>query len=48
MGQALGLVVRPLTESWAERTMLVCVKKERASNSSVAKLVDYLVTARAA
>ena len=48
MGHALGLVVRPLTESWAERTMLVCVKKERASNSSVAKLVDYLVTARAA
>lgn len=48
MGHALGLVVRPLTELWAERTMLVCVKKERAGNSSVAKLVDYLVTARAA
>lgn len=47
MGQALGLVVRPLTESWAERTMLVCVKKERAGNSSVMKLVDYLVAARA-
>lgn len=48
MGHALGLVVRPLTESWAERTMLVCVKKERSGNSSVAKLVDYLVAARAA
>ncbi|GAC1603844.1 MAG: LysR family transcriptional regulator [Ramlibacter sp.] len=47
MGQALGLVVRPLAEPWAERTMLVCVKKERAGNSSVAKLVDYLVAARA-
>lgn len=47
MGQALGLVVRPLTEIWAERTMLVCVKKERAGNSSIVKLVDYLVGARA-
>lgn len=47
MGQALGLVVRPLAESWAERAMLVCVKKERMGNSSVMKLVDYLVAARA-
>lgn len=46
MGQALGLVVRPLGEPWAERTMLVCVKKERAGNTSVMKLVDYLVAAR--
>ena len=48
MGQALGLVVRPLMEPWAERTMLVCVKKEPAGNSSVVKLVEYLVAARAA
>lgn len=47
MGQALGLVVRPLIEPWAERTMLVCVKKERAGNPSVMNLVDYLVAARA-
>lgn len=47
MGHALGLVVRPLTEPWAERNMLVCVKKERAANTSVAKLVDHLVRARA-
>lgn len=46
MGQALGLVVRPLTEPWAERNMLVCVKKERAANSSVAKLLEHLVSAR--
>jgi DNA-binding transcriptional LysR family regulator len=47
MGQALGLVVRPLTEPWAERNMLVCFKKERATNSSVAKLVQHLVSSRA-
>lgn len=47
MGQALGLVVRPLSEPWAERNMLVCVKKERAANTSVGMLVDHLVSARA-
>jgi DNA-binding transcriptional LysR family regulator len=46
MGQALGLVVRPLTEPWAERNMLVCVKSERASNPSIARLVDHLVSSR--
>lgn len=45
MGQALGLVVRPLGEPWAERNMLVCVKKERTANSSVAKLVEHLAAA---
>lgn len=44
MGEALGLVVRALAEPWAERNMLVCVKKERLSNSSVAKLVGHLST----
>lgn len=44
LGPTLGLVVRPLTEPWAERNMLVCVKKERAANSSVANLVDHLVS----
>lgn len=47
MGQALGLVVRPLMEPWAERRMLVCVKKERANNSSVAMLVDHLISVNA-
>lgn len=47
IGEALGLVVRPLMEPWAERTMLACVKKERAANTSVAMLVDHLVRARA-
>ena len=44
LGEALGLVVRPLTEPWAVRNMLICVKKDRASNSSVANLVDHLVS----
>jgi len=33
-GLGLGLVVRPLTEEWAERRMLLCVAKERSTNSS--------------
>ena len=44
LGEALGLVVRPLTEPWAVRNMLICVKKDRASNLSVANLVDHLVS----
>jgi len=48
IGQALGLVVRPLSEPWAERDMLVCVKSERTNNASVGMLVEHLVAARAA
>jgi len=48
LGKGLGLAVRPLTEEWAERRMLICVRKERATNSSVAKLLDYLADSRAA
>jgi hypothetical protein len=40
-------VVRPLSESWAQRNMLICVKKERAGNTSISMLVDHLVAARA-
>ena len=42
LGKGLGLSVRPLTEEWAERRMILCVKKERMSNPSVAKLLAYL------
>ena len=42
LGKGLGLVVRPLTEEWAERRMLLCVKKERSGNTSLAKLLDFL------
>ncbi|TFY98554.1 LysR family transcriptional regulator [Ramlibacter rhizophilus] len=42
LAAGLGLVVRPLAEEWAVRRMLVCVKKERMSNTSVAQLLEYL------
>ena len=42
LGAAMGLVVRPLADEWAERRMLVCVKKDRPANSSLAKLLDHL------
>ena len=42
LGDGFGLVVRPFRDEWAERMMLVCVKKERSSNASVAKLVNHL------
>ena len=41
-GIGLGLVVRPLAEDWAERRMLLCVKKERSGNTSLVKLLDFL------
>ena len=43
LGKGLGLMVRPFSEDWAERTMLVCVKKDRPANSSLAKLLSHLV-----
>jgi len=46
IGKALGLVVRPLPEGWAERTMLVCVKGDRQPNTSLAQLVKHLVSCR--
>ena len=48
LGKGLGLAVRPLAEDWAERRMLICVRKERAANSSLTKLLDYLADRRAA
>ncbi len=42
LGSAMGLVVRPLADEWAERRMLVCVKKDRPANSSLARLLDHL------
>ena len=42
LGKGLGLSVRPLIEDWAERRMILCVKKDRMANPSVAKLLAYL------
>lgn len=47
MSHAMGLVVRPLMEPWAERAMLIVLRKEHASNPSVSKLVDFLIASRA-
>jgi len=43
LAQGMGLAVRPLTEEWAERRMLICVKSDRRANNSIAKLLAYLV-----
>lgn len=48
MAKAMGLTVRPLAEDWAERQMLLCVKKERMASHSIAKLLAYLGKGRAA
>ncbi len=42
LGRAMGLVVRPLAEEWAERRMLICVKQHRPVNSSLAMLLEHL------
>lgn len=46
LSEGMNLTVRPLTEEWAQRHMLICVKKERLLNSSVGKLLDYLSNSR--
>jgi DNA-binding transcriptional LysR family regulator len=48
LGKALGLVVRPLPEAWAQRRMLVCVKKDRPANSSLSKLLSHLAASPSA
>ena len=42
LGAAMGLVVRPLADEWAERRMLVCVRKDRPVNSSLTMLLNHL------
>ncbi len=45
LGRGLSLVVRELPEPWAQRRMLICVRKERAPNSSVDALLRHLAAA---
>lgn len=42
--QGMGLVVRRLPEDWAERQMLVCVRKDRGSNASTNHLLEHLAS----
>lgn len=44
LGQSMDLVVRQIPEEWAVRRMLICVRRERAPNSSVEGLLQHLVT----
>ncbi len=42
MAAGLGLVVRPLMENWATRNMLLCVRRDRRSDSAIASLLQEL------
>ena len=42
IGRGMGLIVRPLSEEWAERSMLVCARKDRAPNGAVDALLRHL------
>lgn len=42
LAKGLDLAVRPFSDPWAERRMLLCVRKDRAAMPSVAKLIDFL------
>jgi DNA-binding transcriptional LysR family regulator len=45
IGSGLGLTVRPLTEPWAARNMMICVRKDRLAHSSISRLLKHLSTA---
>jgi DNA-binding transcriptional LysR family regulator len=42
LAKGLDLSVRPLHDPWAERRMLLCMRKERTGTASVAKLLNFL------
>ncbi|SEB23749.1 LysR family transcriptional regulator [Variovorax sp. YR216] len=42
LGESMGLVVRSLAEPWAERHMLLCVKKDRPPSLPLTQLLDHL------
>lgn len=42
LAKGLDLSVRPLNDAWAERHMLLCMRKERAGTASVSKLLSFL------
>lgn len=42
LAKGLDLTVRPFSDPWAARRMLLCTRKDRASMPSVAKLLDFL------
>ena len=42
MGQSMGLAVRPLSDDWAARRMLTCIKKDRPRTVALNQLLDVL------
>jgi DNA-binding transcriptional LysR family regulator len=44
LAPGMGLVARPLPEPWAVRAMLVCVRADRAQNTSIACLLAHLTS----
>lgn len=42
LGRGMGLVVRPLPEEWAERRMLLCVRRDRPAGGPLASLIQHL------
>jgi DNA-binding transcriptional LysR family regulator len=42
LGESMGLVVRALAEPWAERHMLLCVKKDRPPSLPLTQLIIHL------
>jgi len=42
LAKGLDLAVRPLSDSWARRRMLLCTRKERMGTASVGKLLTFL------
>jgi len=42
LAKGLDLTVRPFNDAWAERRMVLCTRKDRASTPSVSKLLEFL------
>ena len=45
LGQGMGLVARELPEQWADRRMLLCVRRDRPANAAVDALLAHLTSA---
>ena len=44
IGQSMGLSVRPLSDAWAARQMLACVKKDRPRSASLTRMLKILAS----
>jgi len=46
LAREMGLVIRPLADSWAERQMLVCFRTGKEKSKLLSSLVDHLTKSR--